>query len=266
MLALKAPLPPMNNTRSPIKSSQRTLAILEYFNMRRSPATVGEIAGALSLPQSSTSMLLKGLLELGYLSYVAESRSYWPTFRASLLGNCAQYDGGYGASLITAMVDMASTLRETILLSVRRRSSVQLIHVEHGEEIIRYAARPGGRLPLSACAAGRLLLSGLSETEVRSIVRRNNASSKMSTSTRVSEAALLAELPRIRDQGFSESPRLIFPHVNNISMRLPTAPGQESITIGVGGEAYRIADKRAAIMAALANTVNLLRTDVRDRN
>ncbi|MGZ3338702.1 MAG: helix-turn-helix domain-containing protein, partial [Reyranella sp.] len=52
-----------------IKSAERALAILEYFQEKRRAATVGDIAGALSLPQSSTSMLVKCLVSLGYLEY-----------------------------------------------------------------------------------------------------------------------------------------------------------------------------------------------------
>ena len=61
-----------------IKSAQRTLAVLEYFQTHRRAAAVGEIAAALGMPQSSTSMLLKSLLSLGYLEYTASSRRVAP--------------------------------------------------------------------------------------------------------------------------------------------------------------------------------------------
>jgi predicted transcriptional regulator len=51
----------------PIKSAMRTLALLEYFRRTKTSAAVTEIAAALGMPQSSTSVLLKSLVSLNYL-------------------------------------------------------------------------------------------------------------------------------------------------------------------------------------------------------
>jgi DNA-binding IclR family transcriptional regulator len=51
--------------RSAVKYAERTLAILEHFRERKRGATVGEIADGLGSPQSSTTMLLKSLHDLG---------------------------------------------------------------------------------------------------------------------------------------------------------------------------------------------------------
>jgi DNA-binding IclR family transcriptional regulator len=74
-------------SRSIVKSAARALEVLEYFATRRSPATVGEICSALELPQSSTSVLLKTLLKLGYLDYIRDGRRYFPTAKVAALGN-----------------------------------------------------------------------------------------------------------------------------------------------------------------------------------
>ena len=49
-----------------------------------------EIAGALGLPQSSTTMLLKSLLKLGYLDYAPQTRKFRPTYRVAVLGSWIQ--------------------------------------------------------------------------------------------------------------------------------------------------------------------------------
>jgi len=58
-----------------IKSAERVLAIFEHFRLTRSPAGASEIGRALELPQSSTSMLLRNLVRLGYLDYAAATRT-----------------------------------------------------------------------------------------------------------------------------------------------------------------------------------------------
>jgi DNA-binding IclR family transcriptional regulator len=70
-----------------VKSAARVLEVFEYFAGRKTPATVGEVCSALGYPQSSTSVLLKSLLTLGYLSYDSGTRRYAPSVKVASLGN-----------------------------------------------------------------------------------------------------------------------------------------------------------------------------------
>src|SRR5690606_38656604 len=72
---------------SVVKSAGRALQILEYFDAVQREASVSEISRALHCPQSSTSVLLRSLVHLGYLQNDRYRRTYYPTRRVSLLGN-----------------------------------------------------------------------------------------------------------------------------------------------------------------------------------
>jgi len=50
-----------------VKSAKRVLEIFEFFAERKRPASVGDVVEALGYPQSSTSALLKSLVQLRYL-------------------------------------------------------------------------------------------------------------------------------------------------------------------------------------------------------
>src|SRR3546814_17492015 len=73
---------------SVVKSAGRVLRILEYFDSVQREACVSEISRTLKWPQSSTSVLLKSLVSLGYLQKDRYRRTYRPTRRGSLLGHC----------------------------------------------------------------------------------------------------------------------------------------------------------------------------------
>lgn len=75
----------MNDTV--VKSAARVLEVFEYFAGRKAPATVGEVCASLGYPQSSTSVLLKSLLTLGYLSYDGTTRRYAPSEKVANLGS-----------------------------------------------------------------------------------------------------------------------------------------------------------------------------------
>jgi len=74
-----------NVSENVVKSAARVLEVFEYFAGRKTPATVGEVCSALGYPQSSTSVLLKSLLTLGYLSYDQSSRRYAPSVKVASL-------------------------------------------------------------------------------------------------------------------------------------------------------------------------------------
>lgn len=60
---------------SVVKSAGRVLQILEFFDDVKREANVVEICRALGYPQSSTSVLLRSLVQLGYLAYTPKGRS-----------------------------------------------------------------------------------------------------------------------------------------------------------------------------------------------
>ncbi len=75
--------------KSVVKSAHRVLLVFEFFAERQLPASAMEIAINLNLPQSSTSMLLRSLVSVGYLGYDSETRLYAPTLRLPLMAAMA---------------------------------------------------------------------------------------------------------------------------------------------------------------------------------
>lgn len=69
-----------------VKSAVRAFEILEYFKLNQQRRSMSEIASDLGYPQSSTTVLLKTLLSLGYLSYDRQEHAYFPTPKLTALG------------------------------------------------------------------------------------------------------------------------------------------------------------------------------------
>ncbi len=72
-------------THKTVKSAVRTLQVIEYLAERSAPATISQIASALRFPQSSTSMLMMCLVNLGYLQFDRAERTYRPSSKLSRL-------------------------------------------------------------------------------------------------------------------------------------------------------------------------------------
>jgi DNA-binding IclR family transcriptional regulator len=243
-------------TPSAIKSAQRTLAVLEYFQTHRRAATVGEISAALGMPQSSASMLLKCLLSLGYLDYTASTRKFRPTYRVAVLGSwlhSSLFDRG-------PLTDIAEALgretHETVSLGLQNGPHMQYVHIVSSSEAVQLTIQVGTLRPMTCAAMGRILLAPKPDAEVRAIVRRNNAEAT-DDAHRVLEREFMTEIEEIRRQGYAESRGKMIPGANTIAMLVPSPVDATPLAIGVGGPMERIVARRDAILAALRRHLSL---------
>ena len=235
---------------SVVKSAQRVLAILEYFQERRRSATVGDIAGALRLPQSSASMLVKSLVALGYLEYGEKSRLLRPSYRVALLGNWIQKSFFKHGPLTDTMEAIQQDIGETVVLGRQNGPLMQYVHIVDASYAVRLIIHVGTLRPMARSALGLMLLAQRPEHQIRAIVRRNNADAE-DGELRVNERALLAEIEEIRRQGFAESNGRMVSSATTIAMLVPADRKATPLAIGVGGPIERISRRREEIIDVL---------------
>src|SRR5579864_6351280 len=99
-----------------VKSARRVLEVLEYFDAENPSATVGDISKKLHYPQSSTSILLRCLRDLGFLYYNRTTRKYRPTSRSALLGCWAEGGAYRGGRMLDLLDAVAKRVGETVVL------------------------------------------------------------------------------------------------------------------------------------------------------
>ncbi|MCF8470491.1 MAG: IclR family transcriptional regulator [Parvibaculum sp.] len=230
-----------------IKSTERTMAVLEYFSEHRVPASVGEVAQTLGLPQSSTSMLLRSLVALGYLDQAPATRKFRPTYRVALLGDWLR-DALYERSFITDMMEeIRNETGETVMLGLQNGPHMQYVHIVEANYAVQLMIEVGTLRPMTCSAMGQVLLSLKKDAEIRAIVRRNNADAE-DAAHRVREREFLREIDDIRTQGYAESGGRMTPGANAIAMLVPADSDTPPISIGVGGPAERIDEERNSII------------------
>lgn len=243
-----------------IKSAHRVLAILEYFQEHRRSATVGDIAGALGLPQSSASMLVKSLVTLGYLEHGEKSRLLRPSYRVALLGNWIQKSFFEHGPLTDTMEAIQREVGETVVLGRQNGAAMQYVHIVDASYAIRLIIRAGTLRPMTRAALGLMLLTQKPDHEIRAITRRNNADAEHSRH-RVNERALLSEIEVIRRRGYAESNGRMIASASTIAMLVPTGRKETPLAMGVGGPIERISARRDEIIDALARHLATLSRD-----
>jgi DNA-binding IclR family transcriptional regulator len=153
----------------------RGLKVLSTLSNESSKRTLSEIAASLGTTRSSAYRLLYTLEHLSFVEYDARSKSY--TLGPQVLAL------GYGFLASRDIIDVA--MPHLIRLRDRTGWSAHLGEL-HGREVVylaRVATRRtvastihvGTRLPAHATTLGRILLSGLSNQEIRALYHQDLA-------------------------------------------------------------------------------------------
>jgi len=212
-----------------IKSAQRVLEILEYFNAERREGTVMDIARTYGYPQSSTSELLSCLVALGYLRRDLYARTYKPSARVAVLGAWIQphlFRKGY---LLPLMDELAADTDATVVLASKVGLEVQVFHVVAPQAGDRIDIKTGDSTLLLHSAPGKVLLTTFGQEYLRKLVHRLNAESPEALRVRFDE--LTADLAKVRAAGYAVS--RIDDERAMISVLLPQSGSEEQLALAI---------------------------------
>jgi IclR family transcriptional regulator, acetate operon repressor len=226
-----------------VKSAARVIEVFEYFDRIRRAATVTEVARALGYPQSSTSVLLRSLVELGYLEQDEGRRSYLPTPRVTLLGSWIEPLLAPGGEIMRLMDELGEQTGETIFLGVPSGDAVRYIHVVQATNAMRLHVGNGTVRPMAISGMGRLFMSRMEEARVRRIVERYNAE-LAGEEGRLTLAAVRRDIASIRAEGCVPSFDRVTQGAGGISVLLPVAPHGVPMAVAIGGLSRTINDNR----------------------
>lgn len=234
---------------SAVKSATRALEIIELFAVHRHPLSVTEIADALDIPQSSSSVLLQALNRAGFIDRDRQTRKYLPSVRSVFLGNWIHDTLFRHGSLLRALDTLSETTRANVRLGVRNGVHVQYVHVSWPTGNPAEAAlRPGMTVPICHDALGVMLLAAEDNQRARGIAHHANAVANVEDAVNI--AAFLASLQRERDEGFAERDDQCVIGDRVLAVQLPMQQGV-SAAIGLGVAASRLPGERDALLGQL---------------
>lgn len=239
-----------------VKSAARVLQILELFDTIRGRASVVDVCRELQFPQSSTSALLRTLVDMGYLRYHGSDRTYTLTSRVNLMGSWINQSLFDRQQLIDTMADLGRKTGDAIILGARNDLQVQYIHIIQSTSPARLHVTQGAARPLVQSGIGYALLSPLPDAEVIRLLNRHNAG--LPAARRVDRAVLLAALDETRARGgCAVSLNTVVKGGGVVAVALPTEPDQPAMALGIGGISEVLEHRQTQL-------VKLLMTAVRD--
>lgn len=233
----------------PVGSLHRSLEVLELFAVEQRALAVGEVAQRLGYPQSSTSVLLHGLADLGYLQHDRHARTFLPTLRVSFLGLWLHQRVLAQGSLLDFMEMLASRSGHVAMLAMQNGLHAQYIHIASARSS-RVGLKPGLLRPICRSAVGKVLLSTMDDEQVLRIVRNVNATD-VDFPTPVDGKALLADIAACRRTGFAFSADSVTQGSSVIATRVPVDVGAQPLAVGIGVHTWQREALQDAIIALL---------------
>jgi DNA-binding IclR family transcriptional regulator len=164
----------MQLTSRKAKMAQRVIEIFEYFGEGHSTITVMDVVRRFGRPQSSTSELLGGLVQMGFLYRDSHGRTYWPTPRLAAMGTGTQGGVLRDGRLFASMADLSQSTRLSVALFGRVGAHVQVFHWSPARRGEASTIQRGSSDLLSSSAAGHLLLTAIEDDMGRMLHRLNS--------------------------------------------------------------------------------------------
>ena len=240
--------------RDPIKSAARTLEVLELFHEQRRPLRLNFIFQHLNYPQSSTTMLLKSMVVLGYLNYDRPTRTYFPTPRVASLGDWVNHYVYGRGDLLEMMRFVFERTSETVAVSSQNDIFIQHISVLQPRHPHKVAIPEGSMRVLTHSAPGLVLMSRMAPKTVDKLCRHINIFLQ-DRSMHMTPEALEPQLAFVRREGYAMLAAFPIPEASAMAMILPRVAHGPPLTLGVGGLNSRIASHRSDILKVMGEAI-----------
>jgi IclR family KDG regulon transcriptional repressor len=152
------------------KSVARAFEVFELFRQRQTPMTAAQVRHALSIPQPSTRALLRNLVELGYLNFEEDEKTYFPSMQFAHLGDWISNTVLGGTDIARLVDDIALETGETTSANIINALNLEILYARTAAHPLGLNLRPGIGDALWLSAAGRTLISALPDDERERII------------------------------------------------------------------------------------------------
>jgi DNA-binding IclR family transcriptional regulator len=183
-----------------VRALDRGLALLEVLAEGRE-LQLSEVARRVGLPYSTTHRLLETLARRAFVAQSRDTGLYRIGIRAFEVGSGLTQDRLYEVAH-PEMKALMEEFNETVNLAVLDGREAVFVRQVEGRHLVRMLAKPGARAALHCTAAGKALLSGLSDDEIAGLLGTEPLAA-YTGNTRTSVADVVAEVRRVRARGYA---------------------------------------------------------------
>ena len=227
-----------------VQALDRGLVVLETL-ARQPGATLSDLAEAVGLPPSTAHRILATLQNHGFTAFDSERQEWGIGIGAYRVGSAFLAR----ASLVEASRDILRSLMEscgeTANLGIPGDGHIVFISQVESRNPVRASFPAGARSRMHASGIGKAMLASWDEKALARFLRRHELVG-FTSQTLTSEAALVADLARIRRRGWSIDNQERYLGMRCIAAPIFDASGVSIAGLSVSGPAARFTDAMIA--------------------
>ena len=214
----------------PLTSLSKGLKVLLQLRQAANPQGLSEISRTLGLNKVTTLRLLVTLQKFRFVEKDPQHKKYRIGSNAFYVGSGFIAEGKQ-KKIFQAMGRLVRDLKHTITLSVLDGASVLFVERVDGTERVKVTVDIGSRVPAYSSAAGKAMLAGLTDQEVRERLKHAKLE-RVTAKTLTSIDRVLGRLHKVRSCGFATNDEESTPGLFAIAVPLTTHTGATVAALG----------------------------------
>jgi IclR family transcriptional regulator, KDG regulon repressor len=227
-----------------IQNVSQALVLLEQFKGGDAELGVTELSKRLALQKNNVFRLLATLEARNFIEQNSSTGGYRLGLKNLELGQATARQTGLQALARPVLESLAARLNETVYLAVLKDTCVVLLDELESTRPVRAVSRRGAWLPLHCTAAGKVLLSALSETEQ---FLRLPANLERYTGRTVTEAEeLRLQLQQVAERGYAVESEEFEGCVCSLSAPIRNGNNTVVAALAISGPVMRFGAERLA--------------------
>jgi DNA-binding IclR family transcriptional regulator len=238
-------LPPAEKVRDPgkvrggVQSIARAFAIAEEIARNREGIGLAELSKRVGLHNSTTFHLVKTMVQLGYVSQLADSRKYRIGRRMFTLAAGALDEIELVSVATPVLEKLTRGTGEYSHFAIRSGEQIVVVAKTAGSGIFQMVDRTGAVRPGHATALGKVLLAALSTSQLDRYLETCELR-KFTAKTIVEKDALLRELEEVRRKGLAFDDGEFDPEARCVAVPVRDFTGRVAGAIGMSGPMWRL--------------------------
>lgn len=207
------------------------LAVIETFTADRPRQSISDVATASGLDRATARRCLLTLAHQGYADW--DGKFFTLTPRVLRLGTACLASMPMPAIVQPALDALSDRIGESSSVSILDGAEIVYIARAAQRKVMSIALMPGSRLPAYCTSMGRVMLAALPEAEAMALV--DSAPRPARTALTLTDpAAIMAELSRVRGQGFAVIDQEVEMGLRSLAVPLTNTRGQVIAALNVG--------------------------------
>ena len=237
-------------TANKIQILNRTIAILDCFNLDKPTLGVREVARQTELSPSTVGRIMAYLKEMGILNQDSGTHLYMMGSKVLAWAGIYTVTSDVRTVALPVMVRLQEKTRETISLYVLEGSERVCVERLESPETVRIVARVGRRIPLYAGSAGKVFLAFMSKSNREKILSKIDLVA-MTEQTITNLEVLQTNLDHIRQKGYAVSRGEWIIDASGTAAPIFNQRGQITAAISISGPRQRFTDEKIKKTAEL---------------